>query len=447
MVLIAVLGTSCTCEHDVDVVATTDDGSVRLTREYTEELGCGAAGGHGFGIIFPTVEDSTKMTLEIDKPPTTYKIGRTCGPGEAQIRLSDDKRILLLRCPEAKAWSVSYLPKSGQNSLDAATEFEGDEPPDWKEVPSLAKNIKAFQFGHLDAALNDVKRVDGEAAWAEGVAQTVSGSNDWDKHFEALNPTQKKRALKELARRLHEVEEPTRNALKRGAEHLAEAERDVLLKHLSRLAATKGDRRYGATGTACSVFRGLSEAKIDDLGPLACEMTGYPFSCGKDTTRVIAMTQTPCPEAVKNAYLTVCREPICDTLCEPEELPKKLEWAKENDGEFKHQKAVRSVYLQKILLNHPEERKALQLQLERSRYTWDQTTPCEPGMEKGTECNCSWSGKPAPDWVCQRVGQTEIELGRCTLYVDDEKKTITSRYTNPQKPRARPDAGQDMASD
>lgn len=426
-VVIALAG--CTCESEHRELALHDAPPARLEADYSKELGCAGAGGHGFGIILPDVDKTYDQRITIESGPLAgeYPVQCACEGTSAELSIDEDGQRALVGCDER--WDVYYFVPDAKRLHCLSGKF--DARPEWSAVPSFPDGAFDLMGARFSASIaRDVWRLNDDATMAALLAKTATiAGRDWVELVEEL-PEASRVPVFEALREALAADPVSRTALDR-AHVLLPQDRELtkaaVLRHVSSSHETAPHHlRAYYYHPAQRALQQLARARTDDLAELACTMLSLR-RCDAACLDVFAGTDASCPDL--DAYLSrhVCgADDVCEGSCTVESLTAKVH----TDGVRATEVAAARAYL--AAMRRPELAGLLD-QWERRTYQVDRGPDgCNPGLEF---CRCTHDHSLQRAACKTPMSETAYEHLECDVRVDDATRTLF--------PKPRPDLSAD----
>ena len=415
LVCLGLLPASCTCSKKKTVIATDEEQGVEWVSTKTTGVGLECAGGHGFGICFPTKK--RKVKTEIRTPDGSFKIWFSCGE-DAKLVAEDGLERFAVKCGGEK-WAILYKRKAGKAFLwrDAY-----QDPPVWEKVPPL------HEVAHLiwqkstrrTALVTELEKTRGHGAVADLLIKcpTCPGGQ-WKSAYSNLDAASKKRVRSGLEKYLSTAKSPPAEVIRRGFPILQPTTHPARIPFFTRHV----DQFPNDNHVTDALIGLMSYSEAETASERACK--SFTRFCGPGCELALAASISACGALKARLEKVQCSgDLVCgDQLCEPDQLQD--HWATQFEAldadKRRRDKDAKLYFLAAIKrkLDGPMRRQSRRRLYQRDRSS----DSCRDALRVGQPCRCN---DAELEFAACKSSSLTAETRFCKININDRTERLTT---------------------
>ncbi len=412
---LSLLLASCTCSKKETVIATDEEHDVEWVSTKTTGVGLECAGGHGFGICFPTRKHEVKT--EIRTPAGSFKIRFSCGE-DAKLVAEDGFERFAIKCG-AEKWAILYKRKAGSAFL-----WRGayQDQPVWEKVPPLHEVAHLIwrKSNRRTALVKELKKTKGHGAVADLLVRcpTCAGGQ-WKSAYFGLDEASKKRVRAALEKYLSSAKSPPAEVIRRGFSVLEPTTHPARIPAFTRHAVSFPDEKH--ITDALIGLMAYSEAEA--AAELACKR--IERHCGRGCELALAASTTACKglnarlEKVQCSADLVCEQSVCATEALEDHWAKQFEEL--DASKQRRDQDARLLFLATIKRKLDGE---VRRRVQRRLYQRDRSSEsCKDALQVGEPCRCD---EDALNYAACQATSNTAKTPFCRISINDQTERLTT---------------------
>ncbi|MEZ4222807.1 MAG: hypothetical protein R3B13_17835 [Polyangiaceae bacterium] len=418
LLVIGCLTPACTCSKKVTVLAEDEAHDVQWVSKETKRVTIGCAGGHGFGICFPTKD--RKVVTEIHTPKEEFSVSFSCG-NDAQIQAEPGLERFAMKCGPEK-WGILY-------HRHEKTPFLWPEAyasvPDWKDVPPLHEvSHLVWPGGSRRELVKELRETEGDAAIEKLLSRCPDcPGSEWGMAYDELDDAARGRVRAALLAYLRDGKSVTADGIRRGFVILLPTKHAEVIpaftRHLGKLPPSDNEVTDALIGLR-------SKENVEDAGRRACERVER--GCGRGCDLALAASKQPCAalssrlDRIRCASDALCDDVVCD------EVALEKYWQSEFEAlRPRGQLASPDARLLQLAARRrgigAEQLRSIARQVYASP---SDAPPCRDAPRAGARCQCD--GDELRSSLC-KTSEVRFSTEFCDVVISDKARTLAVTAT------------------